>query len=129
MGLRQYEQYIEQHEIEEIIEQPHTDPTPGPSKKSHKKRKAVSKGEKILFILYSVFTVFCGTILLHNQAQINEINREVHSMSIAINDIQKENGQLLIQINEKSSYERIWQKAKERGLHLNESNVKVVPGR
>ena len=43
MGLRQYEQYIEQHEIEEIIEQPKTDHTPGPSNNSRKKKNAFTQ--------------------------------------------------------------------------------------
>ncbi|MER2112842.1 MAG: cell division protein FtsL, partial [Solibacillus isronensis] len=31
-------------------------------------------------------------------------------------------------VSERSTHQRIWEKAKELGLTLNEKNVKVVPG-
>jgi len=34
-----------------------------------------------------------------------------------------------MQIGELSAYDRIWEKAKEMGLKLNENNVKAVEGK
>ena len=38
----------------------------------------------------------------------------------------KQNNELKLQVTELSAYDRIWTKAKELGLKLNENNVKVV---
>ena len=40
----------------------------------------------------------------------------------------KNNTDLSVQVSELSTYDRIWKKAEELGLKLNEQNVKVVPG-
>lgn len=103
-----------------------------PSKQSHtrpKKKKMFSVGEKFLFMLFSAAIVLFSTMILHTQAQINETNREVQMISKDITEVKKQNMELSIQVSEKSTYERIWEKAKELGLNLNENNVKVVPGR
>ena len=39
---------------------------------------------------------------------------------------QKVNSDLEVQVSELSTYERIWEKAKQLGLTLNEDNVKGV---
>lgn len=92
-------------------------------------RKIFSTGEKFLFMLFSATLVLVATLILHTQAQINETNREVQLLGRDIDKIEKQNTELSIQVSEKSTYEVIWEKAKELGLNLNENNVKVVPGR
>ncbi|WP_342512691.1 cell division protein FtsL [Sporosarcina sp. FSL K6-1522] len=92
-------------------------------------RKVFSVGEKFLFVLFSTILVIFSTMILHTQAQINETNRDVQLISKEIDETAKQNTELSIQVSEKSRYERIWEKAKELGLNLNENNVKVVPGR
>lgn len=92
-------------------------------------RKIFSAGEKFLFMLFSAILVLFATMILHTQAQINETNREVQLLGKDIDLLEKQNTELSIQVSEKSTYEVIWEKAKELGLNLNENNVKVVPGR
>lgn len=92
-------------------------------------RKIFSGGEKFLFVLFSTVLVLFSTMILHTQAQINDTNREVQLLGRDVTETSKQNMELSIQVKEKSTYERIWEKAKELGLNPNENNVKVVPGR
>ena len=68
-------------------------------------------------------------MILHNESQINDVNREVQLLSGKIEETTKQNTELSIQVKEQSTYEKVWKKARELGLNLNEKNVKVVPGR
>ncbi|ARJ39954.1 cell division protein FtsL [Sporosarcina sp. P21c] len=92
-------------------------------------KKRFSKGEKILFTLFAAFTIGSSSMLLQTHSDINAVNKEVQLMNSEIEDTAKQNNELSIQVSDKSTYERIWKKAQESGLNLNESNVKVVPGR
>ncbi len=92
-------------------------------------RKVISIGEKVLYVLFSTILVLFSTLILHTQAQINDTNIEVDTVGREITEIGKQNTELAILVKEKSTYEVIWEKAKELGLNLNENNVKVVPGR
>jgi cell division protein FtsL len=92
-------------------------------------RKVFSVGEKFLFVLFATILVLFSTMILHTQAQINDTNREVQLIGKDISEITKQNMELSIQVKEKSTYDRIWKKAKELGLNPNENSVKVVPGR
>ncbi|MEK5039654.1 cell division protein FtsL [Sporosarcina sp. FSL K6-3457] len=92
-------------------------------------RKVFSVGENFLFVLFAASLVLFSTMILHTQAQINETNIELHKIEKDIAETTKQNTELAIQMKEKSTYERIWEKAKELGLNPNDNNVKVVPGR
>ena len=112
--------YVRELEIPEI---PKKQPQVRPS------RKVFSKGEKFLFVLFSAILVLFSTMILHTQAQINDTNREVQLIGKDISETAKQNMELSIQVKEKSTYDVVWERAKELGLNLNENNVKVVPGR
>lgn len=121
LAQRKYQTtYIREIEPQEI---PKTQPQIRPS------RKIISTGEKVLYVLFSAILVLFSTLILHTQAQINDANIEVDTTSRQITELGKQNNELAIQVKEKSTYEVIWEKAKELGLNLNENNVKVVPGR
>lgn len=92
-------------------------------------RKIFSVGEKFLFILFSTILVLFSTMILHTQAELNDHNREVQRISNQIEETKKQNNELAIQKDERSTHEVLWQKAKELGLNLNDANVKVVPGK
>ncbi|BAQ10424.1 cell division protein ftsl [Bacillus sp. OxB-1] len=112
--------YVRELETPEV---PKTAPKTKPS------RRIFSVGERFLFVLVASLLVLCATTILHTQAQINDTNKEVQLLNKEIEETAKKNMELSIQVKEKSTYERIWEKAKELGLDLNENNVKVVPGR
>ena len=86
-------------------------------------------GDYILFAVFALGLVLFTSVALQKQAAVASLNKENHKISMDIEKIEKENEELTIQVGEKSTYERIWQTAKERGLNLNEGDVKVVPGR
>lgn len=94
-----------------------------------KRRKIFAPGEKFLAVVFSAAIIMFSTTVLHTQAQINETNKDIFYLTNNIENVSKQNVELSNQVSEKSTYERVWGKAKELGLNLNESNVKVVSGR
>ncbi|WP_163101406.1 cell division protein FtsL [Peribacillus alkalitolerans] len=90
----------------------------------HKAR--ITVGEKILMVAFAlVMTVLAATIV-SNQYAIYEANKDIQIVESSISDQNKVNNDLKVEVSELSTYERIWQKASELGLKLNENNVKVV---
>lgn len=96
--------------------------------KQQRKRKFFSPGEKFLFVVFASSLALASSVLLQRESQINNLNREIQTVSTQIEQTTKQNTELSIQVKEQSTYERVWKKAKELGLDLNK-NVKVVPGR
>lgn len=90
------------------------------------RRRRFSFGEKILGVLFCAMIVIISTKIVTYQASIYEVNKEIQQLEASIQEKQKENGDLAIQVSELSTYERIWEKAVQLGLMLNENNVKVV---
>ncbi|RST75399.1 cell division protein FtsL [Siminovitchia acidinfaciens] len=89
----------------------------------------VSPGEKILYLLLTAFIIFMAVKIVTVQAAVYEVNKEVQEIERTIQKHEKINADLSMQVDELSRYERVWKKAKELGLNLNENNVKVVENR
>lgn len=111
------ETYIQQPAV------PHT-----PNHQPVRKKALITKGEKVLYLSFLAVFVMCALLVLQNQATIQATTHEIQTIENDINEIQKQNTDLSVQVSELSTYERIWSKAKELGLKLDEQNVKVVPG-
>jgi len=111
------------------VQEYETQKLPKPEIKINRKRKYLSFGEKTLIVLFTTILVLFSSTILHTESQINDMNREVQTLSGKINDTKKQNTELSIQVRENSTYEKVWEKAKALGLNLNDKNVKVVPGR
>jgi cell division protein FtsL len=109
------------------IQQPVVNPQPAiqPVRKQGQK---VSKGEKFLFVMFISLVAFFSIMILQTQASIHSSTKEIQVIDQEINETKKQNTDLSIQVSELSTYERIWEKAKDLGLKLNEQNVKVVQG-
>ena len=90
------------------------------------KKHWLTPGEKIIGIVFTGLVCFGAVHLISNQAEIYQVNKEIQEVQTSINEIEKVNSDLQAQASELSTYERIWKKAKEMGLVLNENNVKVV---
>jgi cell division protein FtsL len=91
-----------------------------------RKRKRITLGEKVLASIF-VCAMLLGSIqIVSNQVTIYNANIEIQTTEASIQEQIKLNNDLTVQVQEKSSYERIWAKAQEMGLFLNENNVKVV---
>ncbi|MEH7122963.1 cell division protein FtsL [Bacillus sp. JJ1532] len=95
-------------------------------KKVKNRNPWLSPGEKILGLVFTGIVCFGAVNIVSNQAAIYEINKEIQDTKVAIQEQNRVNGDLEMQVSELSTYERIWEKAKELGLKLNENNVKVV---
>lgn len=85
-----------------------------------------SPGEKILGITFGVLVCFGSVHIISNQSSIYELNAEIQDKKVMIQEQQKSNSDLSIQVSELSQYDRIKEKARKLGLELNDQNVKVV---
>lgn len=107
---------------------PNRQPNIQPNPIKQKKKKRITAGEKFLYIVFVVAVAVLSVFLLHKQSTIHQTTIEIQEIEKEIATIEKENVGLQVRVNELSTYERIWEKAKSLGLTLKEENVKVVPG-
>ena len=125
MAVRVRQQsYIQQPSMPE---QPQHQSFPKKHKKVDKPPLITGK-EKVLYIAFVIIVALSAVSLLHKQGQIQTTTMEIQKLESEIQEVTKQNVDLKVQVSELSTYERIWVKAKELGLTLNEKNVKVVPG-
>lgn len=119
---------LRNHQSQTYISRPSFPEQPQIQKPTRKNKKFISKGEKILLIaLLSVVTIL-ALMIIQTQAAVRATTTDITLIEKQIDTTSKENTDLSIQVSELSTYERIWEKAEELGLKLNEQNVKVVPG-
>lgn len=116
--------YIQQPSMPE---QPQHQSSPKKQKKVNRSPLITGK-EKVLYITFVIAVALVAVSILHTRGQIQTTTIEIQKLESEIQGITKENVELKVQVSELSTYERIWEKAKELGLTLNEKNVKVVPG-
>jgi len=95
-------------------------------KKRIKQKSWISPGEKILGITFGALVCFGSIHIISNQASIYQVNKEIQDTKVTVQEQEKSNSDLTIQVNELSQYERIRDKAQELGLTLNDQNIKVV---
>jgi cell division protein FtsL len=95
-------------------------------KASRKKKFRFSLGEKVLYTGFLIGIVFGSVQIVSNHASLYAVNADIQSIESKISSQERVNNELKLQVVELSTYERIWAKAKELGLDLNENNVKVV---
>lgn len=89
-----------------------------------KRRRWVSKGEKILYSLSSVGFVIACLYIVFFASTTDHVNRDIQSLEQSINEQQVYNESLYFEVKELSKPERIMRIAEERGLKLQESKVK-----
>ena len=125
MAVRMRQQsYIQQPSMPE---QPQHQSSPKKQKKVDRSPLITGK-EKVLYITFVIAIALVAVSILHTRGQIQTTTIEIQKLESEIQGITKENVELKVQVSELSTYERIWEKAEELGLTLNEKNVKVVPG-
>ncbi|MCM3768023.1 MULTISPECIES: cell division protein FtsL [Bacillaceae] len=90
------------------------------------KKSWLTPGEKIIGVAFAGIICFGAVHLISNQAKIYEVNQEIQAIEAQVKEQKKVNSDLKVQVSELSTYERIYEKAKQMGLVLNENNVKVV---
>ncbi|WP_394232617.1 cell division protein FtsL [Niallia oryzisoli] len=99
---------------------------PKAPKKKAQQRRMFSPGEKILGITFGALICFGSVHIISNQSAIYELNADIQDTKAMIQEQQKSNSDLSIQVSELSQYDRIKEKARKLGLELNDQNVKVV---
>ncbi|CAM3696092.1 cell division protein FtsL [Mesobacillus zeae] len=107
-----------QHEQQQTVQSPKADVARGTA--------WLTPGEKILALVFGIMVCFGAAFIVSKQAAIYEVNKDIQLAESTIDEQKKVNIDLGNQVDELSRYERIWEKAKELGLTLNENNVKVV---
>ncbi|WP_025904606.1 cell division protein FtsL [Mammaliicoccus sciuri] len=99
-----------------------------PQKKKVKKTKVVgiSRIEKVVYIslitmiaLISIYMLSLKMDAYNNKTQIAELDSKIEQQKTTNSDLKTES-------MKQSSYERIYEKAEDYGLKLNNDNVKVV---
>jgi cell division protein FtsL len=113
-------------QLREEQQQQQQKPSVQKPKKMKVRKNWLSPGEKILGVTFGALFCFGAVQIISNQASIYELNKEIQDTEVSIQEKQKSNSDLSIQVSELSEYERIREKAKELGLELNDQNVKVV---
>ena len=103
-------------------------PATKPSTSNPKRQKRFTLFEKCLFLLFTVVVAYFAVSILHTQGELQTMSIEIQKIETEIQEISNQNVDLKVRVSELSTYDRIWEKAKELGLTLNENNVKVVPG-
>lgn len=99
---------------------------PKPAKKQ--KHTWLSPGEKFLTLTLGVALSIGASFIIANQSDIYQVNKEIQLVEQSIQEQQKVNSDLEMQISELSRYERIKEQAEKLGLTFNENNIKVVQG-
>lgn len=95
-------------------------------KKGTRKVVRLTSGEKMLYtmgILCAVLTVF---IKVFSSASISNLKMDIESISYKIDNQEKKNQSLVMQVNELTSYENLSNVLKDMGLAYNNENIIVV---
>ncbi|WP_318999832.1 cell division protein FtsL [Mesobacillus sp. S13] len=109
---------LQQEQQQRTVQSPATSPA--------RRNSILTPGEKILMFVFGAIVCFGATFMVSKQAAIYEVNKEIQIIEGNIQEQQKINSDLEIQISELSTYERIKQVTEKLGLTLNEDNVKGV---
>lgn len=91
-----------------------------------KRRASITLGEKILNVLLISLLVVGAVNIISKSYSVYHANIKIQKTEAKIEEQIKLNSDLHVQVEELSTYDRIWDKAKELGLTLDQNNVKSV---
>ncbi|WP_226665846.1 cell division protein FtsL [Metabacillus litoralis] len=91
-----------------------------------KRRATITLGEKFLVILLIGLFVIGAVKIVSSSYTLYQANIDIQKMESKIDEQSKLNSDLHVQVEELSTYERIWEKAKSLGLTLDQNSVKTV---
>jgi cell division protein FtsL len=112
---------VQQHNQVEEMQQPQKQ-----LKRKVVLRSKITLGEKFLVTVCIGLFAFGSMVIVSNHSSIYEVNRNIQQLEASIEKQTKLNHDLELQVSELSKPERIWQKAKELGLTLDDNNVKII---
>lgn len=88
------------------------------------RRNWITKGEKILYTVIGLFFLLVATYLVYYSSTLDSLNRDVQKLEQSVQMQQAENQNLIFEIKELSTPERITQIAKDHGLKIQDGEVK-----
>lgn len=95
-------------------------------KKNKKKIVRLTPGEKLLYTM-GVFCMIAGIVLkVFSSASISNLKMNIEEVSYQIENQERKNQSLAMQVNELTSYENLSVILKEMGLSYNNENIIVV---
>ena len=95
-------------------------------KKDTKNIVRLTKGEKLLYTL-GVFCIIATIVLkVFSSASISNLKMSIEEISYKIDNQQKKNQSLVMQVNELTSYENLSSVLKSMGLAYNNENIIVI---
>ena len=95
-------------------------------KKSTRKIIRLTKGEKMLYTLGFFCLIFTIVIRVFSSASISNLKMDIEKINYKIDNQEKKNQSLTMQVNELTSYENLSGILKEWGLAYNNENIIVV---
>lgn len=95
-------------------------------RKSTRKVVRLTKGEKMLYTLGFFCLIFTVVIRVFSSAGISNLKMDIEKINYKIENQEKKNQSLVMQINELTSYEKLSGVLKDMGLAYNNENIIVV---
>lgn len=95
-------------------------------RKNTRKIVRLTKGEKMLYTLGSLCLLFTIVIRVFSSASVGNLKMDIEKISYKIDNQQKKNQSLVMQVNELTSYESLSSVLKDMGLAYNNENIIVV---
>ena len=95
-------------------------------KKNSKKIVRLTKGEKMLYTMGFFCLIFTVVIKVFSSASISNLKMDIEKVSYKIDNQEKKNQSLVMQVNELTSYENLNSVLKDMGLAYNNENIIVV---
>ncbi len=91
-----------------------------------RRRATITLGEKLLILMFVALFVIGAVNIITKSYAVYQANIEIQKTEAKIDEQTKLISDLHVQVEELSTYDRIWEKAKELGLTLDQNNVKSV---
>lgn len=98
------------------------------AKETRKTRKAVGikRFEMAVYLILAVIITLCAFYVLSLKMEAYELQTEITNLEGDIATTENEIGELTTEVTDLRSYDRIYEKANDLGLDLDNRNVRVV---
>ena len=95
-------------------------------KKGTRKVVRLTKGEKMLYTMGIFCLLFTIIIRVFSSASISNLKMDIEKISYKIENQEKKNQSLVMQVNELTAYENLSSVLNDMGLAYNNENIIVV---
>lgn len=95
-------------------------------RKKTKKVVKLTRGEKMLYMVGAFCLLFTIVIRVFSSASISNLKIDIEKVSYKIENQEKKNQSLVMQVNELTSYEKLSGVLRDMGLAYNNENIIVI---